>query len=231
MTTEMSISPRERGKLERRRRIRQAALEMFIEKGYDTTTTREIAERANVGTGTVFVYARDKRELLMMVMNDQLDALTDEELDEVEPGKSLLDQMMVFFAKRYQFWAINPELSRCAVRETFSYVKDSDELGPEILAFLARLPRQRIKLGHLIRQRQKLDCLRTDLDPDMVADMCMAIYLNELRHWLANRSLDLAGGLARLKSLLQLALTGMELATSTRPRDRRAGKVSPVTVG
>ena len=231
MTTEMSISPRERGKLERRRRIRQAALEMFIEKGYDTTTTREIAERANVGTGTVFVYARDKRELLMMVMNDQLDALTDEELDEVEPGKSLLDQMMVFFAKRYQFWAINPELSLCAVRETFSYVKDSDELGPEILAFLARLPRQRIKLGHLIRQRQKLDCLRTDLDPDMVADMCMAIYLNELRHWLANRSLDLAGGLARLKSLLQLALTGMELATSTRPRDRRAGKVSPVTVG
>jgi AcrR family transcriptional regulator len=230
MKTEI-ISPRERGKLERRRRIRQAALEMFIEKGYDATTTREIAERADVGTGTVFVYARDKRELLMMVMNDQLDALTDEELDQVESGKSLLDQMMVFFAKRYQFWAINPELSRCAVRETFSYVKDSDELGPEILAFLARLPRQRIKLGHLIRQRQALGLVRPDLDPDMIADMSMAIYLNELRHWLANRSLDIGGGLARLRSLLHLALTGMELGTPAKPRDKRARKGTPVTVG
>jgi AcrR family transcriptional regulator len=35
-----------------------------ISKGYDDTTTREIAIRAEVGMGTVFTYADNKRDLL-----------------------------------------------------------------------------------------------------------------------------------------------------------------------
>jgi AcrR family transcriptional regulator len=210
MSADATTSVRERGKIERRQRVRQAALEMFAEKGYDATTTKEIAERAQVGAGTVFVYARDKRELLMMVMNDQLDALTDEELDDAAAEISLLDQIMIFFAKRYALWARNPELSRCTVRETFSYVKDTDELGPEILRFLHRLPRHTAKFTALIKQRQARGSLRPDLDAEMIAQMCMAIYLNELRHWLASRVLDIPAGLSRLRALLELALTGLE---------------------
>ena len=67
MSGDPTLSVRERGKIERRQRVRQAALEMFTEKGYDSTTTKEIAERAQVGAGTVFVYARDKRELLFQI--------------------------------------------------------------------------------------------------------------------------------------------------------------------
>jgi AcrR family transcriptional regulator len=210
MSVDPTLSVRERGKIERRQRIRQAALEMFTEKGYDSTTTKEIAERAQVGAGTVFVYARDKRELLMMVMNDQLDAVTDEELDDTAADMPLLDQIMVFFAKRYAVWARNPELSRCTVRETFSYVKDTDELGPEILRFLNRLPRHTARFAALIARRQEQGLLRPDLDAEMIAQMCMAIYLNELRHWLAGRALDIPAGLRRLRALLELALTGLD---------------------
>lgn len=210
MSGDPPLSVRERGKIERRQRVRQAALEMFTEKGYDSTTTKEIAERAQVGAGTVFVYARDKRELLMMVMNDQLDQVTDEELDDTAADISLLDQIMVFFAKRYAVWARNPELSRCTVRETFSYVKDTDELGPEILRFLNRLPRHTARFAALIARRQEQGSLRSDLDAEMIAQMCMAIYLNELRHWLAGRALDIPAGLKRLRALLEIALTGLD---------------------
>src|SRR5690348_2549407 len=67
-----SLGPRARGKLDKRERIRQAATELFLERGYDAATTKEIAERAGIATGTLFLYARDKADLLCLVMHDRL---------------------------------------------------------------------------------------------------------------------------------------------------------------
>src|SRR5579871_4690758 len=47
-----------------RRRLRQAALELFAERGYDATTTAEIAARAGVTERTFFRHFPDKREAL-----------------------------------------------------------------------------------------------------------------------------------------------------------------------
>ncbi len=47
-----------------RRRLRQAALELFCERGYDATTAAEIAARAGVTERTFFRHFPDKREAL-----------------------------------------------------------------------------------------------------------------------------------------------------------------------
>src|SRR5579863_7498925 len=47
-----------------RRRLRQAALELFGERGYEATTTAEIAARAGVTERTFFRHFPDKREAL-----------------------------------------------------------------------------------------------------------------------------------------------------------------------
>ena len=46
---EQSLGLRERNKIDKQRRIREAARELFIAKGFDDATTREIAVRAGVG--------------------------------------------------------------------------------------------------------------------------------------------------------------------------------------
>lgn len=46
----------ERKKQEVEQRIREAALALFREKGYEATTVEEIAERADVAKGTFFNY-------------------------------------------------------------------------------------------------------------------------------------------------------------------------------
>ncbi len=68
---------RERNKLEKLQQIKQAARKLFIDKGFDETTTREIALQAGVGVGTVFPYAENKRDLLFLVANDELEEITD----------------------------------------------------------------------------------------------------------------------------------------------------------
>ncbi|WP_240766707.1 TetR family transcriptional regulator [Paraburkholderia flava] len=54
--------PKDQGNV--RRRMQEAAIELFVEKGYDGTTAAEIAARAGVTERTFFRYFPDKREVL-----------------------------------------------------------------------------------------------------------------------------------------------------------------------
>src|SRR5271154_2258351 len=60
-----------------RRRLQQAALELFRERGYEATTTAEIAARAGVTERTFFRHFPDKREALFDGEDAFRAALTD----------------------------------------------------------------------------------------------------------------------------------------------------------
>jgi len=70
----MSAAPqrlgrRERNKQEKLDRITAAARELFAEHGVDDVTTQQVAERADIGTGTLFLYAKTKGDLLLLAQN------------------------------------------------------------------------------------------------------------------------------------------------------------------
>ncbi|MCT9819859.1 TetR/AcrR family transcriptional regulator [Microbacterium sp. W1N] len=60
---------RERNKQAKLERIVAAAGALFAERGVDDVTTQEIADAADIGTGTLFLYAKTKGELLLLVQN------------------------------------------------------------------------------------------------------------------------------------------------------------------
>ncbi|MEQ1770722.1 MAG: helix-turn-helix domain-containing protein [Devosia sp.] len=63
------VGRRERNKQEKLERIIAAARDLFDERGVDAVTTQQIADKADIGTGTLFLYARSKSELLLLVQN------------------------------------------------------------------------------------------------------------------------------------------------------------------
>lgn len=63
------LGRRERNKQAKLERITAAASELFAEHGVDDVTTQQIADAADIGTGTLFLYARTKGELLLLVQN------------------------------------------------------------------------------------------------------------------------------------------------------------------
>jgi TetR/AcrR family transcriptional regulator len=70
----MSVAPQSVGRRERNKqykldRITAAARELFSEHGVDEVTTQQIADKADIGTGTLFLYAKTKAELLLLVQN------------------------------------------------------------------------------------------------------------------------------------------------------------------
>jgi AcrR family transcriptional regulator len=65
------VGRRERNKQDKLDRIMSAASELFARHGVDEVTTQQIADKADIGAGTLFLYAKTKGELLLLVQNAQ----------------------------------------------------------------------------------------------------------------------------------------------------------------
>ncbi|WP_353952306.1 helix-turn-helix domain-containing protein [Knoellia sp. S7-12] len=63
------VGRRERNKQDKLDRITAAARALFAKHGVDEVTTQQIADRADIGAGTLFLYAKSKGELLLLVQN------------------------------------------------------------------------------------------------------------------------------------------------------------------
>jgi AcrR family transcriptional regulator len=63
------VGRRERNKQDKLDRITAAASELFAVHGVDEVTTQQVADKADIGTGTLFLYAKTKGELLLLVQN------------------------------------------------------------------------------------------------------------------------------------------------------------------
>ena len=71
-----SSSPaRQRRKEARPQELLGAALDLFVEKGFAATKTEEVASRAGVAKGTLYLYDPSKEDLLKAVVRENLSAL------------------------------------------------------------------------------------------------------------------------------------------------------------
>ena len=82
---------------EARRRLQQATLELFQERGYEATTTAEIAARAGVTERTFFRHFPDKREALFDGEEAFRDALADA-VAAAPGGMATIDVLLAAFA-------------------------------------------------------------------------------------------------------------------------------------
>lgn len=199
----MRLGLRERNKLGKERAIREAARSLFVERGYAATTLRAVADRADVGFGTVFSYATDKAGLLAMVFVEELKALPPLFAPSV-PKQSPMDELIAGLAHLYEFWASIPELSWDVLQQMEFYVSN-----PHMDLIVERRNQARRELASW------LEGLRTDgriadkVDVAQAADTLFAVYTSAVREWSVSTPGDVATGLVRLRSLMKLPMRGL----------------------
>lgn len=198
---------RERNKLEKRRRIIDATLSLLAEKGFELATTREIAERAGVAVGTLFLYAHDKLDLFLMSITEDLDPLTEAAFQAIDKHAPLLDQLGDFFGRRFEFWARWPELSRVATHEMAASYTPSQS-SPEMTRGIKRRAQTLAKLVEMLRRAQGVGILKPDADVDGLALIILYIYLAELRFWLSADRPRPGDAVRKMKRLSAVALSG-----------------------
>lgn len=186
------VTARARRRGQRRDRVYAAAVELFVEQGYEATTMDDVADRADVSRTSVFNYFEKKSNFLdewsgrrrMRAFHSAPQPMADTSLREELSG------IMLELAR----------LSQTSRRETTAMlgagVVAMDRLDERPLAgeFAAILERHR-------------DQLRTGVDPNLVAMTLATGYVTVLCAWIGpgDDPSDLG---ARLMDLLDLLLVG-----------------------
>jgi len=194
---------REKNKLEKLQRIREATRELFIGKGYDETTTREIAIRAGVGIGTVFTYAENKRDLLFLVANDELDEVTRKCEAGISDKASCLENLLAIFRQHYRYYARQPALSRLLLREMTFY-----DSGSQAKLFQRTRERNIELVGSVVSKAQQSREIALDCEPEFAGWIAFCIFQVELRRWLMTKDPNLNAGIKRLEKALVLCMNG-----------------------
>ena len=200
------MSLRERKKLETRDRIRAAAAELFTRHGYGAATMRQIAQRAHVGLGTLFNYAEDKRDLVFLIFNEELNAVTDVALAAPRPRQALLDQLLAVFRVHYRWLATKPALARILLQELTFYSS-----GKQAATFHGIRKRLIDGIEQLVEKAQAMGRIRTREKPALIARHIFFVYSASLRWWIVARSPRPGDGLADLRRLLRLQIDGLRL--------------------
>lgn len=162
---------RETQKQGTRRKVLEAARDLFNEIGYDETTIRAIAERAGVSVGSVFTTFASKADVLSQVMDDRVEALY-AELDRVARHLrgSVVDRVSSVFAIHYDFECRRVKLFLAHIAASFS-----PSLEVTTIPY-GRNSRFKTMLIDMIADGVQRGEVRADADLDLVLDTLMAAY-------------------------------------------------------
>jgi len=92
-----------------RRKLKEAALDVFSEKGVDATTVEDITEKADLGKGTLYRHFTDKEEMVVTLVEEAIGNLIDRLRSYPVEPESLEDILEHFLNAHYDFFAENSE--------------------------------------------------------------------------------------------------------------------------
>lgn len=207
---------RERNKLDKLDRIRRAALAVMGEKGFEKTTIREIALRAGVGHGTVFSYSRDKVELCLICIQEELEELGKRTFEVVNPRDPVAKQIVDYLAPRYTWWERYRELFFAATQQlTGQYEGDAP---PELRRAQTRRAQTKGRIAQILERGKVNGEIDKNTDFDAISRILLDIYLQELRFWLNDDQIDQRQGIDQLRKLIDslIGLVSAEFSNSPR---------------
>lgn len=198
---------RAKNKADKLQRIKAAARELFHRKGYEAATTREIAELAGVSVGTVFVYARDKGDLVCLMATDRLKNEFARAFAARNPDRPLLDQLIAVWVHMFRDAAQDVALSRILIKEMVSY-REKHGIDEWIMMHLEKLLADSRRRGE-IQFRES---------PTFIARLINFAYLAEMRDWIMIEDPQPASGIRNLRRTLAILLRGLNYQPTEKPK-------------
>lgn len=187
------------------RRILDAAIDVIAEKGFHSSRVSDIAERAGVADGTVYLYFKSKEQILMTALDGAFESFYRRAKEELASSADAPAKLRTL--ARLHLRSLSQHRSLAVVLQT--------ELR-QSAKFLAEFSHRELKgyfdlIREIIREGQQAGRIRREV-PDKIAAACLFGALDEMvTSWvLSSREWDLA---AAADPVIDLLLSGME----TRP--------------
>jgi AcrR family transcriptional regulator len=89
-----------------RRRLKDAALDVFSEKSVDAATIEEITEKADLGKGTLYQHFEDKGEIVVTLIEEAVEHLI-ERIRAYDPAPGTIEDMLEHLLSTHYEFSIN----------------------------------------------------------------------------------------------------------------------------
>jgi len=193
---------------DKRRRILEAAEQVFARQGYDASPVSDVATEAGVAYGLVFHYFGSKEALLDAVFHAVWERLLAALRHVEETGEAAPAQLALVVKIVLRAWRDDPNLVRLLVREVTRHPNvagELDEIG-QALALNERI----IKTG------QEQGTLRSDVDARLAAWMLYGALEEVLTGWVLGQLPDGPDDVAAAEREVIATVVGGLLDTNTR---------------
>ena len=210
---------RELSKQQSQHKIMLAARQMFAELGYDRSTLRQIAAKAGLTVGALFNHVTDKRDLIYLIFNEEVDTVAEIALAAPRPYQTLRAKILSITEHYFRLFANEPVLSRILLTEVVT-----GSPGLHLHRYLKVRARLIDGIDELIVQAQQTGEVHSPESSEVIARYIFFTFAASLRWWLASSSRpEWRAGHREYERLLTLQMEGLArtpeaIASSTSPK-------------
>lgn len=201
--SEVPTSLRAQSKLKTRRRVLDAARQLFMERGYEAATIRDIASHAGLSTGAVFASFVDKTDLFNAVMAEDFQRQVEHLREAATPDAKVEDAALSVFEAGYRFHGAQLPLLQAAISLSWSHglggeFGDRPSFGLAMDA-LAEILARGVETGELKASPDQIRLAAETLWEAYVGNYRRALFDD----WNADRLIE------RMREQIQLVLAGL----------------------
>ncbi|MFZ5482061.1 MAG: TetR/AcrR family transcriptional regulator [Myxococcota bacterium] len=194
--------------------ILEAAIEVFAEKGFHHARISDIARRAGVADGTIYLYFRNKDDVLLTIFEEKMGVLIGGLHDVLAPLSDPLDKVRAF--ARYHFRQVRDhralaEVLQIELRLSNKFLK---EYRPEKLWEYLGI------FASIVREGQEKGVVRADLDPFVLMWGFFGAMDEISMQWVLSRKRDKFSLEATAEQVADVFIRGM--ATARPPHEEEA---------
>jgi len=166
---------------DKRRRILQAAVKVFARRGYFAARVADVARRAGVADGTIYLYFRNKEDILVSLFDEVMSEHLEGKQREVEPGSDAPARLRAVAQRHLGLLGRNRDLAVVFQVELRQSTKFMERFTASWLQDYFAL------IAEIIEQGQREGTLRADL-PVKVATKAFFGVLDEMvTSWILSR--------------------------------------------
>jgi len=112
---------------DKHKRILQAAIKVFAKNGFYNSKVSEIAQEAGVADGTIYLYFKNKDDILISLFEEEMEKIIQNMKQEIGKEEDLLKKLKMFAVVQLNSKKENPDLAaimEVELRQSSKFMKE-----------------------------------------------------------------------------------------------------------
>lgn len=157
--------------------ILEAAVEVIAENGYHASQVSKIAKKANVADGTIYLYFKNKEDILISVFRDKMGQFIDKIVNSISKRRTSSEKLLTLIQMHYMQLSESPYLAIVTQLEL-------RQSKPELRAEINKVLKAYLDvIDSIIEQGINEKEIRNDLDPRLIRQMIFGTIDETVTTW------------------------------------------------